>query len=118
MRKISETYKKSPIKKERRGIRPIHMIILSWLLVELVLLYVIHNYILVYDDPSEEIEGSTSSLFIVITMVYVTYMFPSIIGRNRSNRWTIFMLNFFLGWTVLGWLGAFFASLGRDNGRK
>jgi hypothetical protein len=34
------------------------------------------------------------------------YFLPSIIGRHRDNRVAIFVLNFFLGWTLVGWIVA------------
>lgn len=36
------------------------------------------------------------------------YFFPSIIGwlQKKRNLTAIFMLNFFLGWTVIGWIVA------------
>jgi len=36
----------------------------------------------------------------------VLYFLPSIIGRNKRNAGAIFLLNFFLGWTVVGWIVA------------
>jgi len=39
---------------------------------------------------------------------FVLYFLPSIIALARSKRDTlaIFLLNFFLGWTVIGWIVA------------
>ena len=39
---------------------------------------------------------------------FVMYFLPSIIALIKSKRDTlaIFLLNFFLGWTVIGWLVA------------
>lgn len=34
------------------------------------------------------------------------YFLPSIIGRHKRNFPAIFILNLFLGWTVIGWLVA------------
>jgi len=34
------------------------------------------------------------------------YFLPSIIGHSRRDFAGIFLLNFFLGWTVIGWIGA------------
>lgn len=117
MRKIPETYKKSPIKEKRRGIRPTHMIILFWVLMEFTVLYVFNTYILMDENRSDKEDG-LSSMFFVVAMFYVPYMLPSIIGRNRSNGWSLFMINFFSGWTGYGWFYAFLSCMGRDNGRK
>lgn len=32
------------------------------------------------------------------------YFLPSIVGRNKANAQAILVLNFFLGWTLLGWV--------------
>ena len=34
------------------------------------------------------------------------YFLPTIIALHRPNALAIFLLNFFLGWSFLGWLGA------------
>jgi Superinfection immunity protein len=31
------------------------------------------------------------------------YFLPSIIGRKKPNKVAIFVLNFLLGWTIIGW---------------
>jgi hypothetical protein len=46
--------------------------------------------------------------FHFIGISFVMYFLPSIIALIRSKRDTlaIFLLNFFLGWTVIGWFVA------------
>lgn len=34
------------------------------------------------------------------------YFLPSVIGRRKKNATAICLLNLFLGWTFLGWVGA------------
>jgi len=34
------------------------------------------------------------------------YFLPAILGRNKRHAGTIFLLNVFLGWTVVGWIVA------------
>lgn len=34
------------------------------------------------------------------------YFLPTIIGRNKSDAGLIFVVNLFLGWTVVGWFVA------------
>jgi hypothetical protein len=34
------------------------------------------------------------------------YFLPSIIGRNKKNATAIFIVNLFLGWTLVGWVVA------------
>lgn len=38
----------------------------------------------------------------------VIYFIPTIIAfaRHHRNKLGVFLLNFFLGWTFLGWIGA------------
>ncbi len=34
------------------------------------------------------------------------YFLPAIVGRDKHDRAGIFLLNLFLGWTVIGWVFA------------
>jgi hypothetical protein len=34
----------------------------------------------------------------------IIYFLPSIAGRKKQNHTAIFALNFFLGWTIVGWI--------------
>ena len=45
---------------------------------------------------------------VVFAVLVVLYFLPAIIAsnRNHSNGGSIFILNLFLGWTFLGWIGA------------
>lgn len=36
----------------------------------------------------------------------ILYLLPSIIGRKKKNATSIQVLNFFLGWTLIGWVVA------------
>ncbi|HEU5410736.1 MAG TPA: superinfection immunity protein [Candidatus Acidoferrales bacterium] len=36
------------------------------------------------------------------------YFLPAIIGHNKQNALGIFLVNFFLGWTIVGWVIALF----------
>ena len=49
-----------------------------------------------------------SSIYVFILAGVAIYLFPSILALLRRNRdsYQIFVLNFYLGWTVLGWLTA------------
>ena len=49
--------------------------------------------------------GSAEILFIILVL-FVPYFIPSIIARNKMNFTGILLLNIFLGWTFLGWVGA------------
>lgn len=41
----------------------------------------------------------------LVFLVFI-YFLPSIIGRDAKYRSGIIILNVFLGWTILGWIGA------------
>jgi len=49
--------------------------------------------------------GSIELLFIFLVL-FVPYFIPAIIARNKVNFTAILLLNIFLGWTFLGWVGA------------
>jgi hypothetical protein len=42
----------------------------------------------------------------MLTLLFLTllYFLPAIIGRDKRDAAGIFLLNLFLGWTVIGWL--------------
>ncbi|MFY9876841.1 MAG: superinfection immunity protein [Rhodomicrobium sp.] len=44
---------------------------------------------------------------IVLTIVaLLIYFLPSLVAHKKQNASAIFILNLFLGWTVLGWVAA------------
>lgn len=42
----------------------------------------------------------------MLTLLFLTllYFLPAIIGRDKRDAAGIFLLNLFLGWTVIGWV--------------
>ena len=58
-------------------------------------------------EAAEEMLAVFAPLFIVFGLVAL-YFLPSIIavGLKQKNSFAIFVLNTFLGWTGLGWIGA------------
>ncbi|MBU6149392.1 MAG: superinfection immunity protein [Verrucomicrobia bacterium] len=44
-------------------------------------------------------------LSLIILFLFL-YFLPSFVARNKRNSLAIFVLNFFLGWTIWGWVGA------------
>jgi cellulose synthase/poly-beta-1,6-N-acetylglucosamine synthase-like glycosyltransferase len=54
-------------------------------------------------------------LFILILVGF--YFLPFIVAllRNKSNTASIFILNFFLGWTFIGWVVALVWAFAKDN---
>lgn len=43
---------------------------------------------------------------LTMAVIVVLYFLPSILARNKPSFLPILLLNFFLGWTVLGWFAA------------
>jgi len=41
---------------------------------------------------------------LTLLCIVALYFLPSIIGRDKRDAAGIFLLNFFLGWTVIGWV--------------
>jgi hypothetical protein len=52
--------------------------------------------------------SSIAGLFILIPVLLGFYFLPSIVGtaRKMHNAGSIFVINFFLGWSVVGWVVA------------
>ncbi len=48
-----------------------------------------------------------------IAVIFIIYFLPFMIARERKhkNKLVIGWINFLLGWTLIGWLVAFFWSL-------
>ena len=60
-------------------------------------------------------EGLAS--IIALLILSGAYLIPSLIAheRNRSNLLAIVALNFFLGWTLVGWAVALMWALSKDK---
>lgn len=43
-----------------------------------------------------------------IALATLMYFLPAIIGHNKRNAAGIFLVNLFLGWTIIGWVVALF----------
>lgn len=46
------------------------------------------------------------------------YFIPSIIGWGKKSSSGILLLNIFLGWTVLGWIGALIWAVSSDTAQR
>jgi hypothetical protein len=57
-------------------------------------------------------------LFVLICVIMgaVFYFVPTIVAfsNGHKNKAAIFALNFFLGWTLIGWVGSLVWSLTRE----
>ena len=51
-------------------------------------------------------EETIVGTIIIFGVVFLIYFTPSVIGRKKKNNTAIFVLNFFLGWTFIGWIVA------------
>jgi hypothetical protein len=58
------------------------------------------------DQPWPVVGGVMGLVFLILTVA--VYFVPAIVAdrRKHNNRLAIGILNFFLGWTVVGWVGA------------
>lgn len=50
--------------------------------------------------------------FLILT---VLYFLPAIIGKDKRDAMGIFLVNFFLGWTLIGWVVAFLWACASDR---
>jgi hypothetical protein len=55
-------------------------------------------------------------LILLVIGFPVAYLLPAIVGfvRRKQNKWAIFLLNLFLGWTVIAWIVTMVWALGTD----
>lgn len=57
---------------------------------------------------------------IVWALVFVAYFLPAIIAeiRRKANKASVFVVNLFFGWTVVGWVGCLAWALLMDPPRQ
>lgn len=55
---------------------------------------------------------------LIVLIVGVIYFLPSMAGSNKRNAGAIIALNFFLGWTIIGWVGALVWAMTEDDEPK
>jgi len=62
-----------------------------------------------------QMQNFTIAELVLLTLVLVIYFLPSFIAllRQHKNKLSIFLLNLFLGWTVLGWVSSLVWSVAR-----
>jgi hypothetical protein len=51
---------------------------------------------------------------ILVGISFFFYFLPTIVGWSKQNSTAIFVLNLFLGWTVIGWVVALVWACTRD----
>jgi len=70
---------------------------------------------------AEESRKATEAIFSVILVIggiiigLFIYFLPSIVGRHKTNAGAIFVLNFLLGWSFVGWVGALVWACSKDS---
>ncbi|MFA5346029.1 MAG: superinfection immunity protein [Candidatus Omnitrophota bacterium] len=62
-----------------------------------------------------QMQNFTIAELILLTLVLVIYFLPALIAilRHHKNKLAIFLLNLFLGWTILGWVSSLVWSVAR-----
>ena len=61
--------------------------------------------LLAFADDGDALASALVILILVALGLFV-YFIPSIVARGKNRANAIFVLNLFLGWTLLGWVGA------------
>jgi hypothetical protein len=53
----------------------------------------------------------------MLSFLFLTalYFLPSIIGKDKRDAMGIFLVNLFLGWTLIGWVVAFLWAIAADR---
>jgi hypothetical protein len=59
--------------------------------------------------------GDALGMGIILILGLLLYFLPSIIGKNKRNSGAILAVNFFLGWTFVGWVLALVWALMKDE---
>jgi hypothetical protein len=56
---------------------------------------------------------------IILAIVTAGYFLPWMIAalRGKSNSWSVFWVNFLLGWTIIGWIIALVMACGSHKHR-
>jgi len=50
-----------------------------------------------------------------LIFVFLLYFLPSLIGKDKKDAMGIFLVNFFLGWTLIGWVVALIWACAADR---
>jgi cation transport ATPase len=72
---------------------------------------------LAVEQRKKNIDETVSILLFTVGLATAVtlYFVPSIVGRHKNNAVAIFVLNFFLGWTFLGWVLALVWACTKDS---
>ncbi|MFL6519200.1 MAG: superinfection immunity protein [Chthoniobacterales bacterium] len=61
--------------------------------------------------------SSSAPILGLVGILAIPYFFPSIVGCRKKNASAIFVLNFFLGWTFVGWVVALVWATTKDEAK-
>ena len=50
-----------------------------------------------------------------LLILTLLYFLPSVIGKDKHDAMGIFLVNLFLGWTLIGWVAAFLWAIAADR---
>jgi competence protein ComGC len=55
-----------------------------------------------------QMQNFTMLELLLVVLIFVFYFLPALVAflRNHKNKLAVLLLNFLLGWTVLGWVGS------------
>ncbi|MRI65307.1 superinfection immunity protein [Gracilibacillus lacisalsi] len=58
------------------------------------------------------------TIFVFTAQVFI-YFIPSILAtkKNKPNKIIVYIINLFLGWTLLGWIAALYLALKSNPGK-
>jgi len=73
------------------------------------------------NPPRTSDQNSSSDAVVFAIMALLLYFLPALVAsqRRHKNRAAIGIMNLFLGWTGLGWIGALiWAATANTEGRK
>lgn len=59
--------------------------------------------------------ADTAGAIVWAALIFFTYFGPTFVGWRKPNAFSIFAMNLFLGWTVIGWIVALVWALSADS---
>jgi hypothetical protein len=66
-----------------------------------------HRVTPIYNSSNNVAAGTTViGVVVALALGVCVYFLPTIVGRHKRNAGSIFVLNLFLGWTLIGWVVA------------
>jgi hypothetical protein len=67
-------------------------------------------------EPDLFSKGALMAINLVLWIAgFCIYFYPSLVAKDKKNAQAILVLNFFLGWTFIGWVAALVWANTKDN---